>query len=363
MTNRGGGGSVGVPLLPLALVILGVSTPVWAQLTGPFTAFVDLAGRNHGSNDGTGSCQWDLSRNFACNVNDPVQSFTCEPTQGGQNSARLAMDNFGFDLSPHSVVTGLQMTIRRITCCFSGGSPVVRTQRIGFLKNTSSGVDEHTFGTLHTSVWTTGTGTVDQPYPVGGGFSMMGTTWTPQDVNSPSFGVFVVSRNEGTGSARSGVTCITATIQYNCPFGDGGGSPRRCLDQCEAKPDGTSCDNGVFCDGNLDTCQSGVCTGSTTNVCFAAGLTLCATQCNEGPQTCGAPPGTPCDDGLFCTSNDRCTAGKLCVGNSTANPCTGNPTCQSLCSEANNGTCTGAGACDDGDPCTISDTCVNLAVR
>lgn len=68
--------------------------------------------------------------------------------------------------------------------------------------------------------------------------------------------------------------------------------------------------------------------------------------------------GTSCDDGKFCTVDDKCALGK-CGGD--PRPCPGQDTCNvGACDEAME-TCVIAladgAACDDGDPCTESGTC------
>ncbi len=122
---------------------------------------------------------------------------------------------------------------------------------------------------------------------------------------------------------------------------------------CEATPvgNGTGCDDGLVCT-ITDTCEGGACVGSG-DPC-GQGPT-CASFCSEPNGSCLTPAGTPCeddgnvctddvcdgagncgianedpcDDGLFCTENDRCLD-TSCTG---TNPCGASQGCTGTCSE------------------------------
>ncbi len=126
-------------------------------------------------------------------------------------------------------------------------------------------------------------------------------------------------------------------------------------------PNGSNCNDGLFCTAT-DTCTAGVC-GGTGNPCPGPdGDNNCGESCNETANNCTAndPNNSVCNDGLFCTSNDRCSSG-TCVGG--ANPCPG-PDGDTDCSESCNET---ANACSANDPngsacdvsCFINGTCSN----
>ncbi len=69
------------------------------------------------------------------------------------------------------------------------------------------------------------------------------------------------------------------------------------------------------------------------------------------------PDGARCDDGNLCTVDDQCTSG-VCAG--TAAQCDDENVCTADLCNTSTGLCShmpAAGACDDGDPCTWSDTC------
>jgi hypothetical protein len=107
---------------------------------------------------------------------------------------------------------------------------------------------------------------------------------------------------------------------------------------CIAKPknDGAACDDGLYCTVQ-DKCSAGACSG-VPNTCAAPGDVCMVGSCNEAQKSCVAVPGNdgnPCDDGNPCTVSEMCGAGK-CKG--------GVP--------GNNGM-----ACDDGDGCTAGTTC------
>ncbi|MBI5505926.1 MAG: DUF11 domain-containing protein [Deltaproteobacteria bacterium] len=124
-----------------------------------------------------------------------------------------------------------------------------------------------------------------------------------------------------------------------------------CINADNADP----CDDGLFCTVS-DACAGGVCTGAARD---CGDANVCTDDvCDEGTAACSNPNNTAaCDDGLFCTATDSCSAG-ACVGSGNgcddANACT-DDTCievGALCLYANN-----AAACDDSDACTTLDTC------
>ncbi len=191
-------------------------------------------------------------------------------------------------------------------------------------------------------------------------------------------------------------------------------------------PDGTVCNDGLFCNIN-ETCTAGTCGGGEPNPC-ADGLSCTSDVCNEATTACendllpnnclisgtcrgegelnpandceacasaastsawsNLPNGTTCDDTLFCTVDEFCTAG-ACGGGGARNceegiACTGD-TCNegtnqcdhtpndALCPDDGvicNGAefcnaatgCDHAGvpdgtACDDGIFCNVGETC------
>ncbi|MFN2377891.1 MAG: hypothetical protein ABR538_15255, partial [Candidatus Binatia bacterium] len=128
---------------------------------------------------------------------------------------------------------------------------------------------------------------------------------------------------------------------------------------CDFTNNAAPCDDGLFCTSN-DACSGGVCTGGAAPSCDD-GDSCTVDVCDEEADSCGvggtAPDGTPCDDGLFCTVDDACTAG-ACVGpNPNPNLCDDSNVCTSdSCNEGNNSckntNANNGGSCDDGFPCT-----------
>jgi MYXO-CTERM domain-containing protein len=130
------------------------------------------------------------------------------------------------------------------------------------------------------------------------------------------------------------------------------------------KANNTACNDGDACT-QIDTCQNGACTGANPVVCGAATQCTNGGVCNPATGVCSGAPkpdGTACSDGNACTQSDSCVGG-ACVGanpvvcaapdqchdQGACNPATG------MCSNPNkaNGT-----ACNDGNGCTQTDTCV-----
>jgi hypothetical protein len=72
--------------------------------------------------------------------------------------------------------------------------------------------------------------------------------------------------------------------------------------------DGTSCENGIFCDG-AKTCVGGVCQTGTPVDCPDDGLFCTGTEsCDEDADQC-VSSGNPCGDGQFCNeATDTCAA-------------------------------------------------------
>jgi hypothetical protein len=161
------------------------------------------------------------------------------------------------------------------------------------------------------------------------------------------------------------------------------GSKEGCPTQCQANED---CASGVFCiNGHCGDklppgaacsgaaqCATGYCVGG-----FCCGTSSCQTppgQCQEPSGTCAngtcsyAPKtaGASCDDGNACTVNDTCDGSGSCAG--TLKQCnTPTSQCQQSTGTCSNGTCSyelkpAGAACDDGNACTQGDACSNVGV-
>ncbi len=192
------------------------------------------------------------------------------------------------------------------------------------------------------------------------------------------------SANDCTGNDVSGSACddglfCTQTDTCNvsgvcggtgnpCPGPDGDGDCSETCDEtansCTANDtEGSTCTDGSFCNGT-ETCSGGACGSSTGDPCPGAdGDGDCSESCNEAADNCTAndTSGSSCDDGLFCTQTDSCSASGTCMG--TGNPCPGadgDSDCSESCNEGANdcsaNDSNGSG-CNDGLFCTQTDTC------
>lgn len=125
--------------------------------------------------------------------------------------------------------------------------------------------------------------------------------------------------------------------------------------------DGQACDDGDACSAD-DACKGNECVGGTPKSC-PAGAQCTVGLCDKTTGQCTTSPaadGGTCEDGDPCTVKDTCAAGK-CVGGSakecsTTNPCLGG-SCDPqsgncVTSPAGDGT-----ACDDANKCTQGDVC------
>ncbi len=140
------------------------------------------------------------------------------------------------------------------------------------------------------------------------------------------------------GSEETGGMCGNSTVDpgEDCDDGNTVGGDC-CSATCQFEPLGSPCDDGLFCNGT-ETCSSGVCGGSSGDPCPGPdGDDDCQESCDEAADNCLAddPDGSACDDGLFCSGTETCSAG-VC-GGSTGDPCPGpdgDNNCQESCDEA-----------------------------
>lgn len=179
------------------------------------------------------------------------------------------------------------------------------------------------------------------------------------DTNDCTNDSCVIATGTCLNTAKTVGTPCGSPAMSNCDSPDTCNSGGTCLSNNQ--PDGTACPDTTFCDG-AETCTGGVCSATGPNPCPAG------TVCNEGTDMCdpatgctGQPNGTACDDGAFCTINDRCQ-NQTCVG--TPNSCDDAIFCTNdTCDETNNrcvnapkaaGTPCGSNAdtnCDNPDTC------------
>jgi hypothetical protein len=160
----------------------------------------------------------------------------------------------------------------------------------------------------------------------------------------------------GGGDARD---CSALTDQCNVGICD------EASGACVAQPatDGTTCDDGLFCTSG-DSCQSGLCTGGAPVNCSALTNQCNVGTCDESGDACFAVPvaeGTSCSDGLACNVGEACAAG-ACTGGAALD-------CSAFTNQCNTGSCseTAGGciatalpattSCEDGLYCTTGDHC------
>jgi len=127
-------------------------------------------------------------------------------------------------------------------------------------------------------------------------------------------------------------------------------------------PEGGACDDGNFC-VNGETCQAGLCVG-TPNLCDDANACT-ADSCDEVADACvndaAALEGGACDDGNFCVTGETCQAG-VCVGSTPnlcddANACTADSCDEVADACVNDAAALNGAACADGDLCNGDETC------
>lgn len=170
-----------------------------------------------------------------------------------------------------------------------------------------------------------------------------------------------------TGDACQAGLCVPGTPTL-CPATaachvDGVCDPQSGLCSDPLAADGAACNDLDGC-SQVDTCQGGVCIGTTPVVCTPLDQCHVAGVCDSATGTCSNPPigdGTACDDQSACTLGDACQAG-VCTGASTI-ACTASDQCHAVgVCDPLTGTCSDPMAidgtpCSDGDGCTSPDTC------
>jgi hypothetical protein len=125
--------------------------------------------------------------------------------------------------------------------------------------------------------------------------------------------------------------------------------------QCQGKDPGSPCDDGLSCTKN-DTCKAGKCAGSDTCVgsspCAAAMCSV-GSDCVETPLAAGEPcKGGKCSG--FCSATGICEVDSGVIVCDDKNPCTAEICVASGCAHSPIADTT---ACDDGDICTDNDAC------
>ncbi|HXC52831.1 MAG TPA: hypothetical protein VN634_18240 [Candidatus Limnocylindrales bacterium] len=175
-------------------------------------------------------------------------------------------------------------------------------------------------------------------------------------------GLFCTTGDVCSADAR----CIGSGSPCDAPDGDANCS-EQCnedTDRCDAPdPDGSPCDDGVYCNG-ADLCASGGCISHSGSPCAGLdGDTNCREGCVESTHRCDGydPPGAPCSDGRFCTVGESCDGLGTCTGGTSPCPeADGDADCAESCDEladACDASDAEASPCNDGLFCTATDQC------
>ena len=203
------------------------------------------------------------------------------------------------------------------------------------------------------------------------GWCLLGGTCTAEGAIDPLTGCGICDPAASAGAWSPlpvGTPCAKLSSCSEANACDGQGA-------CAAPAGATDCDDGLPCtldlcmlDDGAPVCESGglIVEGS----CFIGGLCYPegAPQPGDPCQAClwGTDPlgwsllaGNPCQDGDSCTGLDTCAAGG-CQG--TPIDCDDENACTTDSCDTGSGGCQHApldvGSCEDGDPCTLIDTCV-----
>jgi uncharacterized repeat protein (TIGR03803 family) len=198
-----------------------------------------------------------------------------------------------------------------------------------------------------------GSGTVFRVNPDGSGFEVLQSFDGSTNGGVPMGRLMWGADGDLYGTTWNGGDTGLGTV-YRLVFAHG---------PCTGRPDGAACDDGDGCTQN-DTCQAGTCVGGSAVTCAALDQCHEAGVCDPGTGACSnpsKPAGTACDDGDACTQIDTCHMG-VCVGGSPVtcaaqDQCHMAGVCNSTTGACSNPIRKNGTACNDGNACTLSDTC------
>ena len=169
----------------------------------------------------------------------------------------------------------------------------------------------------------------------------------------------------GPDTCKAGVCVVGPKIE--CPQGDNACAPVGCVStgatssicQPSFKSDGTACDDGKVCTIG-DACDGGGSCAGLPNPCTAVATPCALPTCDTAKDACVATPkakGDSCADSSGCFKPGTCDENGACKGQ-VAVCDDGNPCTDDVCDTK--GGCAyvpHTGPCNDGDVCTIADTC------
>ena len=134
---------------------------------------------------------------------------------------------------------------------------------------------------------------------------------------------------------------------------------------CVGAPNGSACSDQNACT-QTDSCQSGVCAGSSPVVCTASDACHDAGTCAPATGVCSNPAkpnGTGCNDGSACTLVDTCQSGVCAAGSpvvcSPLDPCHTAGVCNPANGSCSNPAAVDGTVCSDGDACSQTDSCLS----
>lgn len=159
--------------------------------------------------------------------------------------------------------------------------------------------------------------------------------------------------------ACTGSNPVICTAQDSC-HNAGTCAPATGICSNPAKPDGATCSDGNACT-QTDVCQSGTCNGTNPVVCTALDACHDVGACAPETGICSnpeKPDGTTCSDGLFCNGAEACTDG-TCQAPSAPN-CEDGVSCTTDACNESNDSCDHTpidAACSDGLNCNGPETC------
>jgi N-acetylneuraminic acid mutarotase len=205
----------------------------------------------------------------------------------------------------------------------------------------------------------------DQCHTAGSCLPATGACTNPQKANNTvcNDGNACTQTDTCQNGACSGANPVSCGAASQCQVGGGVCDPATGICSGPPKPDGTACNDGNACT-TVDTCQAGVCVGSTPVVCAAPDQCHDQGVCAPATGVCSNPlkaNGTACSDGNSCTQTDTCQAG-VCTGANpivcpVADQCHNAAVCNpatGICPNSNKADGT---ACNDANACTTGDTC------